>query len=172
MSKVIGYLIGGSVILALGVGGSQSSKQRRAEAMERFEISEAETPILNACTSTMSTYNVEFKTDVSDVSGCACLARELTDEVHPSRIEPARVILTRMIKSGGDNVDSDLESDLMKIQADYKLDMFETNSIMDKLGAAMETCADPRTHWSASQAANAEANMEEVKANFEANASR
>ncbi len=172
MSKVIGYLIGGSIILALGASGTQASKNKRAEAMERFEITETETPILEACTRTMSTYNVGFKTDVSKISGCACLARELSDRVHSSRHEASRAYMARLIQEGGDDIDVDFATDMLKIQQDHKLDARESGSILNKLGDAMEVCSDPRTHWTAAQAGTAEENMEQVKANFKKNANK
>lgn len=170
MGKFIGYLIGGLMMLLVGIFGTQSAKDSRADAMERFHITAVEAPLFKACTSTMSYHEIGFKSGVSTMAGCACTARELTDNIRASQMDSTRAIMKRMLKEAGtDSTNFSLAADLMAIKREHNLDNRSSIRLIEKVNETMSYCSDPRTHWTDEQSTLAKANDMELRSKTHVN---
>ena len=117
-------LIGGAVAVAgiafLANAGEQRIDKNRAMAVERFQITETEFPVMDACEKAMSHNNVEFKSGVPNISGCACMTREIADHIQPAEMELAAGLLPIMITAAKPGNEKRAEKGALETYAFFK----------------------------------------------------
>ena len=167
MNKAITYMVGAGVIGVIAIAGNQATKKERAEAMERFSVTEREAPMMQTCERILSANNLEFKSGVSEISACACVARQLTDSVRPEESAAAASFLSLLISSSGDDDfdDAKFVEGIMHLQQTYKLSESRTVVLTSAASETISHCGDPRNLQTAEEAASRKAALEEMKRN-------
>lgn len=167
MNKAITYMVGAGVIGIIAIAGNQATKKQRAEAMDMFAVTEAEAPLMRTCENTLSSNSLEFKSGVSPISACACVARQVTDNVKASESDAAVSFLSYLISSNGgkDENAEKFVSTLEHIQTTYKLSDARTMAVATAASGAISFCGDPRNLETAEQTASRQAALAQMKAN-------
>lgn len=157
---------GGLALVAVAVViGSNAIKADRAEAISRFALTEQELPVMQACEDTVSRHNIEFVSGVPNITGCACIARELADTVSGRDLATVTAV-TEIVISGGDSetTPAAFEAALFSAQAEHGLSALSLERHVEQATTAIGHCSKPESHLTPEQLAEVEATR---KAHYE-----
>ncbi len=156
---------GFALVCAAAFMGSSFLKADRAEAISRFSLTEMEVPVMQACEATVSRHNIEFVSGVDNITGCGCIARQISDAA-PDGSLAALTAVTEVVISGGDSdtTPADFEAAMLAAQAEHGLSMTTLERHLDQVTAAIDHCSKPESHLTPEQLAEVEATR---KAHYE-----
>lgn len=116
MNKLL--MIGAGVVVLGGMaaaGGKMLDKQRAA-AIAKFEITQEEFAMMDACEKAMTYNDIEFKSGAPEIAGCACMTRETLDRVLSQERELAAELLPALIVA----VEKEADETLVDVEALFK----------------------------------------------------
>lgn len=91
--------VGAFGLIGMASFGGKLLEDQRAAAVQKFAVTEAERPMMQACEDTLRREDIAFKSGVSEISGCACIAREVHDDIRSAESAFATALLPSLIVS-------------------------------------------------------------------------
>lgn len=151
MNKLFMYGGVAVVVGVMAVAGNSMMAEDRAAAVAKFEITEAEFPMMDACEKAMRSDDIEFKSGVDEIAGCGCMTREIHDHVQKTETGLAAELLPALIAGAKTN-----GADNALIAADALFKKYHVTDARAQavFGAAMDAvgkCSKPELYMTAEQ---------------------
>ena len=147
MNKLVGTGIAVSIFAGMAVLGNGMLEEERSEAVAEFSVTEVELPLMETCETTMRHNDIEFKSGVEKILGCACVARQMADSSNEADYAVAGEFIELAIKMGDDdNGDVQLGAMVAKIQTQYNLNTSQSYRMLSNVGDAVSICSAHKTY--------------------------
>lgn len=91
-------LAGGAILAGVFAYTTHQEAGRYDEMAKEFALSEAQTEVMRECRQSLSRHNRDFKDNIDQFRGCACVAKRLTDHVPTDQYSAASQMLDIIIE--------------------------------------------------------------------------
>jgi len=154
VNKLNIILIGaGAVALAgMAAAGGKLQDEKRAAAAKTFNLSEADMPMVKSCETAM--LHAKFKSGVSEISGCGCIAHEVGARIATGERAFAAESFPTIVSAAvsGDRKGASA-AEFERLITAHKLTETRVGVVTEAMMDAVGKCANPDTYFSDEQRA-------------------